>query len=81
MSDTDPSVRNCNPAYTVRQPEEGAGLLRSAWSSAKAFAGRAFGRSQPSGYGGGAAFSAADMDLDDEQDAAQPMLGHSNRQF
>ena len=61
----------------------GAGLLHSAWSSAKAFVGRALGRSQPSGYGGGAAFSAADtdFDLDGEAEAAQPMLGRSNRRF
>jgi len=58
-------------------------LLRSAWVSAKAFAGRVLGRSRAAGYGRAAAFSADDMTLDEEEeDAERPMLGgRSNRRF
>ena len=65
------------------QADEGGGLLRSAWVSAKAFAGRVLGRSRAAGYGRAAAFSADDMTLDEEEeDAERPMLGgRSNRRF
>lgn len=56
-------------------------MLRGAWSSAKAFVGRALGRTQTSGFRG-AAFSAVDVQLDEEDDAGRPMLGgRHNRRF
>jgi hypothetical protein len=65
----------------VFQADEGGGVLRGAWSSAKAFVGRALGRTQTSGFRG-AAFSAVDVQLDEEDDAGRPMLGgRHNRRF
>ena len=53
-------------------------MLSKAWSSAKAFAGRALGRTQTSGYGGDGGYFAAHMDVDDDEHAQQLMLGRSN---
>jgi hypothetical protein len=64
----------------VRQPEERSGVFRNAWSSVKALAGNAFRRSNTSGFSA-AAFSAADVEIDDDEQAARPILPRSNRDF